>query len=399
MKFMHVIIFFAVFFAIYGSANYYVFIRGWQVLPNVYNLRILYLVAFLFVSFSYIGGRLLGRYTVGGSSQFLTWVGSFWFAISLYLFLIIVFVDLLRLSNYFFHWFPAWITLHYEGTKQITALFAIIVTTTLNVVGYINARSPHIRDITINIAKPTEKLRSLSVAVATDIHLGAIVGNSQLTNLVDMINGINPDIVFLAGDIVDEDIRPVMKENMGEILKNIRSRYGTYAVTGNHEYYSGVEETIRYLTDHGVSFLRDSAIVIDDTFVLVGREDRTLTQMTGLTRKPLGQILAGFDKKLPILMMDHQPLGLSDAIENKVDLQVSGHTHNGQIWPIQFITHMIFELSWGFKKIGDTNFYVSCGYGTWGPPVRLVNQPEVVHITVIFGSGTSKESHVDKKND
>jgi hypothetical protein len=96
--------------------------------------------------------------------------------------------------------------------------------------------------------------------------------------------------------------------------------------------------------------------------------------------------------------MDHQPLGLDQAIRNKVDLQVSGHTHNGQLWPIQFITSMIFDISWGYRKFGNTNFYVSCGYGTWGPPVRLGNRPEVVQITMHFVTGTQAKETQEKAN-
>jgi Predicted phosphohydrolases len=392
MKLLNFVVFFAVFFTVYGSANYYIFIRGWKALPSDSRIKIAYLSVFLFLAVSYIVGRILGRFTVCGLSQWLTWIGSFWFGIMLYLFLILVVVDLVRLSNHFFHWFPMWMTANSDRAKQLTALAAIAITSVVMVVGYLNALNPRIQRVDITIPKLNEKRESLTIALVTDIHLGTIIDNSRLAYMVDMINGLHPDIVLLAGDIVDEDIRPVIEDNMGETLRNIRSRYGTYAVTGNHEYYGGVEESVRYLTDHGVAVLRDTAITIDERFILVGREDRTSTQMTGRERKPLEQILAGVNKELPIVLMDHQPFGLYQAVQNKIDLQVSGHTHNGQLWPIQLITHMIFELSWGYKKVGNTNFYVSCGYGTWGPPVRLGNQPEVVQIHLRFGLGSTPNS-------
>jgi predicted MPP superfamily phosphohydrolase len=398
MKLLNFVVFFTVFFTVYGSANYYIFIRGWQALPNDTQLKIPYVGVFLFLALSYIAGRILGKYTVCGLSQWLTWVGSFWFGIIVYLFLILVAVDLLRLSNYFFHWFPLWITNNSDRAKQLTALTTIAITSVVMVSGYLNALHPRIRRIDIDIPTSNEKRESLTIALVTDIHLGTIINNSRLAYMVDMINDLHPDIVLLAGDIVDEDIRPVIEDNMGETLRNIRSRYGSYAVTGNHEYYGGVEESVRYLTEHGVTVLRDTAITIDERFVLVGREDRTLTQMTGRARKPLAQIIAGVEKNLPIIMMDHQPFGLYRAAQNKIDLQVSGHTHNGQLWPIQFITRMIFDLSWGYKKVGTTHCYVSCGYGTWGPPVRSGNQPEVVQITIHFKSTTQPEDNPRRTN-
>ncbi len=396
MKLLSIVIFFAVFFTVYGSANYYVFIRGWQALPSGSQLKIPYLGIFLFFALSYIAGRIIGRFTVCGLSHWLTWIGSFWFGIILYLFLIVIVVDLLRLSHHFFNWFPIWITANIDRAKQLTALAAIVTTSIVMVIGYINALHPRIRHVDINVQTSDAGRESLTIALVTDIHLGTIIQNSRLAYMVDLLNGLHPDIVFLAGDIIDEDIKPVVEDNMGETLKNIRSRYGTYAVTGNHEYYAGVEESVRYLTDHGVTVLRDTAITIDERFVLVGREDRTLTQLTGRERKPLEQILAGVNKNLPIVLMDHQPLGLDQAIRNKVDLQVSGHTHNGQLWPIQFITGMIFDVSWGYRRFGNTNFYVSCGYGTWGPPVRLGNQPEVVQITMHFVTDTQAKETQEK---
>jgi predicted MPP superfamily phosphohydrolase len=392
MRLLNFIIFFAVFFAVYGGANYYIFIRGWRVLPNDSRIKISYLIVFLFLALSYILGRILGRFAVCALSQWLTWIGSFWFGVMLYLFCIVVVVDLLRLGNHFFHWFPIWITANADRTKQLTALATIVVTSVVMIVGYRNALNPRVELIDVTIPKSTEKTESLTIALVTDIHLGTIIKNHRLAYMVDMINGLHPDIVLLAGDIVDEDVRPVIADNMGETLRNIRSRYGTYAVTGNHEYYSGVEESVRYLSDHGVTVLRDTATTIDERLILVGREDRTFTQMTGRERKPLEQILAGVDKNLPIIMMDHQPFGLHQAAQSNIDLQVSGHTHNGQLWPIQLITRMIFDLSWGYKKVGSTHYYVSCGYGTWGPPVRVGNQPEVVQINIRFESGASPNS-------
>ena len=94
--------------------------------------------------------------------------------------------------------------------------------------------------------------------------------------------------------------------------------------------------------------------------------------------------MKGVDHSMPVILMDHQPFGLHEAVENGVDLQLSGHTHHGQLWPFSFITKRVYELSWGYLKIGDTHFYVSCGVGTWGPPVRTGNSPEIMNIILSF---------------
>jgi predicted MPP superfamily phosphohydrolase len=158
-----------------------------------------------------------------------------------------------------------------------------------------------------------------------------------------------------------------------------------YAITGNHEYIGGVEPACKYLVEHGLVELRDNYIMIANSLYIIGREDRSIKGFTGKVRKNLVEIMKGINKNLPIILMDHQPVKLAEAAENGVDLQLSGHTHHGQLWPFSFITKKVYELSMGYKKTGDTHYYVSCGVGTWGPPIRTGNRPEIIRIDLRFG--------------
>jgi predicted MPP superfamily phosphohydrolase len=243
---------------------------------------------------------------------------------------------------------------------------------------------PRLRTIELTIPKQGRSMKSLNIAVVSDIHLGTIVGKSRLENIVQRINALDPDIVLLPGDVVDEDIGPVIRNNLGETLRKIRSKYGVIAVTGNHEYIGGVEPACRYLVEHNITMLRDSAMKINDSFYIVGREDLSIRGFAGKTRKTLEELMSGVDKSYPIILMDHQPFHLDEAEKNGADLQLSGHTHHGQLWPFNFITKKVYELSWGYKKKGNTHYYVSCGVGTWGPPVRTGNRPEIVNIKLNF---------------
>lgn len=220
--------------------------------------------------------------------------------------------------------------------------------------------------------------------MASDIHLGTILGKSFLTKLKNQINRLNPDIILLAGDIIDEDLAAVIKNNVGEELIQLKSKYGVYAITGNHEYIGGVKDAYKYLIAHGVNVLRDRYEKIDDSFYVVGREDRSIRQFAGRQRKELKDIMTGIDKSFPVIMMDHQPFGLNEAQENSVDLQLSGHTHNGQLWPLNFIIEKIYDLGWGYRINGNTHYYVSCGVGGWGPPVRTGSRPEIINIKLNF---------------
>ena len=389
MNRLNFIIFFTVFFLLYGLINYYVFLRGWQAIPSDSPIRTPYAVVFWVVALSFIAGRFLERAAITPFSTAVVWVGSFWFAAFAYFALTALFIDILRLFNYIIPFFPSFITNNIARTKEVIAIGVCSLVAVALVVGYFNARNPRIRTLQLHISKEADSLQRLDIAVASDIHLGTIIGNGRLNDIVDKINGIHADLVLFPGDIVDEDLAPVIKQNLGETLCTIKAKYGVFAVTGNHEYIGGVEEACKYLTDHGIRVLRDEVVTVNGGISLIGREDRSISQFSGRKRKPLAELMANVDKRYPIILMDHQPIGLHEAVDQGADLQLSGHTHHGQIWPFGWITEAIYEVSWGYMKKGETHIYVSSGVGTWGPPVRLGNTPEIIHLQLTFGKQSS----------
>lgn len=314
----------------------------------------------------------------------ITWIGSFWLAFLLYFVLIVVLIDISRVVNHFFHIYPGFFYTDFARTKIIALGSAIGLVTIVVIAGFINARTPVIREIELHVNKRVTGEKKLNIVMASDIHLGTLIAKRKAARLVDKINSLNPDIVLFAGDIVDEDLAPVIKNDLGASLCKLRSKYGTYAITGNHEYIGGAEKAVQYLTDHCVKVLRDSFILVDNRFYLVGRDDRDKPRFSGKSRKELATVMEGMDLSYPVILMDHQPFSLSRSAELGVDLSLSGHTHHGQMWPFNYITKAIYELSWGYKQIGNTHFYVSSGFGTWGPPVRLGNRPEIVHLQLTF---------------
>jgi predicted MPP superfamily phosphohydrolase len=384
MSKLNFIIFFSVFFLLYGLINFYVFLRGWQALPADSPLRAPYVVAFSILSLSFFAGRLLERSAPGAISTFLVWAGSFWFAALAYFALAAIIIDVLRLVNYGIPIFPSFVSTDIARTKLVVLAGIVAVVATALTAGYFNARSPQLKTLRIHIPKHVDSLKALSVAVASDIHLGTIIGTKRLGAIVDTINNLNPDVILFPGDIVDEDLAPVIRQNLGETLRSLEAKYGIFAVTGNHEYIGGVEEACKYLSDHNIRVLRDEAVSIREGITLVGREDRSINQFAGKRRKPLSEIVNGVSDSSVVILMDHQPFGLEEAVAHGADLQLSGHTHHGQLWPFHLITNAIYEVSWGYKKKGKTQFYVSSGAGTWGPPVRIGNTPEIIHLQITF---------------
>lgn len=390
MKIYNLIIFLTVFLSLYGGINYYIFIRGMQAFPKGTRFRKIFLIVFLLMSSSYIYGRFLEKITICKLSDLLIWTGAYWFGMMLYFLLAVIMLDIIRLISKIFSWYPENIKNNYQKIKHYGALLIAAIIVCVIIAGHFIARNPQVRSLEITIPKRGRTAKSMSMVLVTDIHLGTLIKNSRLEKLVSIINGLNPDLVLLGGDIVDEDLAPVIENNLGEILKQIKSRYGTYAVTGNHEYIGGVDAATGYMKEHGITVLRDRAILVANSLYLVGREDRSMHRFIGQQRKTLAEIMAGIDRSYPMILMDHQPFGLSRARENGFDLQLSGHTHDGQLWPVSYITGIIYELSSGYGKIGKTHYYVSSGFGTWGPPLRIGTVSEIVHLTIHFSKGESK---------
>jgi predicted MPP superfamily phosphohydrolase len=384
MKKINFVIFFSVALSVYALINYYIFIREWEAGGFQSAWRTVYVAAFLLLSISFIAGRILERVTLSWFSSTLVLLGSFWLAAMVYFLLFAFAIDIIRLLNFIVPFFPSFLTVNPERTKEITSFAIIVVVLVIVLGGYINARTPIIKTLELSISKNGRTIKSLNIAVASDIHLGTIVCKSKLERIVQHINSLNPDLVLLPGDVVDEDIGPVIRNNLGETLRKIRSKYGVFAITGNHEYIGGVEPACKYLAEHGITMLRDTWVKIGDSLYVVGREDISIRGFTGKTRKPLSELMAEVDKSYPVILMDHQPFRLAEAEANGVDLQLSGHTHHGQLWPFNFITKKVYELSWGYKKKGSTHYYVSCGVGTWGPPIRTANRPEIINIKLQF---------------
>ena len=150
------------------------------------------------------------------------------------------------------------------------------------------------------------------------------------------------------------------------------------------KFINGADELDKYMAEMNLNVLRDSSVLIDNSFYVVGRDDRSKISFTGKQRKSLKDILTDVNKDYPIILLDHTPSKLVEAVNEKIDLQFSGHTHNGQMFPVNFITKWIYEVSWGYLKKEQTQFYVTCGVGTWGPSVRLGSDSEIVNMKIRF---------------
>ncbi len=379
-------VFLLVALSIYGLVNFYIARRGWQALASFPAGRGVFLAAFILLALAYPLGRIvLARGVADLAGPFIK-IGSLHMALMLYLFMGVVLVDLVRLAEAFLGFIPSSLR---EPGRTGPILFGLVAGAALLTVagGAVNAARPKTTELDLRLDKRAGGLESLTVVLASDFHLGTLVGPARLAKIVDRINALGPDIVLLPGDIVDESVTDEQEARMSSVMGRLNAPLGVYAVPGNHEFYSGQEKNLAFLRACGIRVLEDEAVVVDGSFVLVGRRDPSSLGYRG-TRLPIREILRRHevDQSLPLILLDHQPLRLEQAEEAGIDLQLSGHTHAGQLFPLNLINKRVWELHRGYLRKGRTQYYVTPGVGTWGPPVRTGSRPEIVRIRIAFSA-------------
>ena len=231
-------IFFSIVLLIYSAVNYFVYSRGLLVFSCNPTLKRYYTIIFWTVVSSFIVGMFWERTASSIVSEWIYRVGAFWLAFMFYFLMVLLVIDLVRVADYFFHFLPAFST----GAK-LNLGYAVIGLVTLIVgYGYFNAKNTRIREIPLSIHKKVTGKSELKILMASDIHLGALIGEQQEMKLVRIINDQKPDLVLLCGDLVDGDIGPVLRKNLGKHIQEIRTPLGVYAIPGNHEYIGGIQK-------------------------------------------------------------------------------------------------------------------------------------------------------------
>ncbi|MER5400050.1 metallophosphoesterase [Streptomyces sp. NPDC002599] len=227
-------------------------------------------------------------------------------------------------------------------------------------------RGPRVKRVTVPLAKLPRSAHGFRIAVVSDIHLGPVLGRGFAQRVVDTINSTQPDLIAVVGDLVDGSVK-----NLGPAaapLARLRARHGSYFVTGNHEYFSGAEQWIREVRELGIHPLENARTELAG-FDLAGVND--LQGESEGQGPDFGKALGDRDTTRACVLLAHQPVQIHDAVRHGVDLQLSGHTHGGQLWPGNLVAAAANPTVAGLERYGDTQLYVSRGAGAWGPPTRV----------------------------
>ena len=375
------LVFFSIVLTIYSLVNIYLYYKGLKAVPALQNNRFLYTITFFLLAVLFIIAKILESKHSSVITDALNILGGFWLAFMLYGFFFFLLSDIILLF------------LRIPGIMKGDSIliyrkwsFLIIASTSilLRAGGFINAIIPVTREYNITINKPAGEVKTLRIAAVSDIHLGSIIRKRSLKKMSQMIKDIKPDIVLLLGDIVDGEIGPVLRGDLLQYFTWPDCTDGLYAITGNHEFIGGAARTIPYIESKGIRVLKDEIVTLPGGIQLIGRIDRDSFRFYRKERMKLSELMNQVDTNKPVILLDHQPFHLDESAKYGVDLELSGHTHNGQMWPVNYLTAMIYELSYGYLKKGNSQFIVSSGYGLWGPRVRSGSRSEVLMINITF---------------
>jgi predicted MPP superfamily phosphohydrolase len=384
-------VFISIALSVLAAAHYYVWRRlvvdpAWPAGLQA-ALGALFVLLFLGVPLTFFAGRVAsfrGR-------RLAALPGHVWLGVIFILFTLVAATDLVRLAGSLL----AWIASDMPSTdpaQRVTSarLVAGFVVAAAALATALALRSglgaPEVKEVKVRLPRLPKELDGTTIVQVSDIHVGgATIGRQFVESMVSAINSLNPDIVAITGDLVDGSVRR-LKEHVAP-LEKIKTRYGAYFVTGNHEYYSGAEPWCRELSGLGIRVLRNERVSIGNgaaSFDLAGIDDHEARRFGH--PPSLEQAIAGRDPNRELVLLAHQPRAGFEAERLGVGLQISGHTHGGQIWPWTYLVYLQQPIVAGLARIGRTQVYVSRGTGYWGPPLRLHAPSEITKIVLESGA-------------
>ena len=360
----------------YIIPNIYVFFR----IRNLFiskGYRSLYLIVYLLLAAVY---PLFGRFDDSNTNlpmQILSTVSNYILPFYLYLFLSVLLFDLFLLLNLKAGFVRS------ETRRKVSFRFyllsaMILLSVSVVIVGAINLNTISVSKYQIDVPRRQSKIDHLRIAYMADFHIKQNTSMPFVEQFVRKVNALQPDLMLYGGDIVEGDSENETTEAIEATLKTIKTTIGVFGVVGNHEFYGGQQQG-SFFKRAGITLLLDTIIRIDSSFYLSGRYDEHFRR-----RKTINKILGSTTHDLPIILMDHRPTELQKVSRTETDVQFSGHTHNGQMFPINYIIHSMYELSWGYRKIGNTHFFVTSGLRLWGPPVKTAGKSEIILVDINF---------------
>ncbi len=338
--------------------------------------KILFIIVYIILVLVFPIAEMLSHYSGAGLTKFIMIGGYFSLPLLLYLILSAILLDLtlglVRLTRIFSE-----TVVKRQPFRQTRLFLVLVIPVVVVVIGAVRNNHPQIREYSVEIPRRSSGIQQLKIAFISDFHLRETTSRHLMERFVEKVSTVNPDIVLIGGDVVEGDRQD---ERLGEFeaqFRRLKPKYGVYGIPGNHDLH-GVS-AITFFDRAGIRLLQDAVEKIDRAFYLVGRNDG---RSGG--RKSISELLRDCDGSLPVIVLDHRPTDLDHISRTGADILLSGHTHNGQLFPVSLFVKRQYELSWGYKLKNRTHVFVTSGIQVWGPPVRTAGTSEILVINVSF---------------
>jgi predicted MPP superfamily phosphohydrolase len=375
------VIFFLVFLSLYGGMHVYGFLKIRQALVLSQRMTVALVVFMALMVIAPVVIRTLERHGFESVARFLAYIGYTWMGLLFLFFSLAVVLDIFRLivhaGGVILHSDLSGLTLSPRHSVIAALIFAVSMTG----FGAFDAVRIRTERVVIESRKIPETVGRLRIVQISDVHLGIMVGEKRLRWILDRVKMAGPDILVSTGDLVDGQADGI--SNLAGMFSAINPKYGKFAVTGNHEFYAGLPHALAFTEKAGFTVLRGEGKTVSGLLNIAGVDDPAGDRYGVMKHVSEKALLSNLPREKFTLLLKHRPL-IDRTASNLFDLQLSGHTHNGQIFPFNLVTRLFYPLCSGRYELGENSrLYVSRGSGTWGPPVRFLSPPEVTVIDLV----------------
>lgn len=374
-------LFLITFFLLYTGMHLYAYLKAKSSLSFSTVTSIFVIIFMLTMIFAPVLIRLSEKHGFEELARILSYVGYTWMGLLLLFTSASLIIDFYHLLTYLVSLIVKKNLIALAPSSKFSFFVPLILSITVATYGYFEAKHIRTERITVKTSKIPEEVGRLKIVQISDVHVGLIIREERLKNMLDKVKTEDPDILVSTGDLVDGQINSL--SGLSELFREINPRYGKFAITGNHEFYAGLHQALDFTERAGFTILRGESLTVGGLINIAGVDD-IAGERYGLHRKvDEKELLSGLPKEKFTLFLKHRPL-IDKNANGFFDLQLSGHTHKGQLFPFSLITKLYYPADSGcLRLLNNSYLYVSRGAGTWGPPIRFLSPPEITVIELI----------------
>ncbi len=383
-------LFLLTFFLVYGGAHVYSFLRARPAFSLSPLSTFLVSLFMLLMVAAPVFVRLAERAGHGGIARVIGYIGYTWMGLLFLYFSASLVVDFYRVALFLAGKVSGHSLGNYSPGPRAAFLIPLLFSLGVGIYGYFEGKNIRVERVTIATDRIPKNIGTVRVVQISDLHLGLLEREKRLRQVMSIVKDESPHLFVATGDLVDGQMYDIGE--LADLFNDIEPRYGKFAVTGNHEFYAGVSQSIGFMEKAGFRVLRGEAHTNPGDVIIAGVDDPAGDRLGENRGAAEHELLSGLPRDRFTLLLKHRPL-IDERSLGLFDLQLSGHTHKGQIFPFNFLSRIYYPRNAGFfNEENGSLLYVSRGTGTWGPPIRFLSPPEVTVISLVYDDGAGRNA-------